>query len=699
MARRSARRSALLLTILTCVPGVVLGVPAAPAWATPPSASFDGGRLVDSGAREVGLEAGDFDGDGWPDVITSNSNGTADLLRNRTDNWFSMASGWPKAATGNNQSVVTADFNADGHLDAAVAAIDNGLIRVFLGNGTGGIISSLPYSAGAGNQPFDIATGDLNGDGARDLVTANQANTTPATAPTVTVRFNTGSGGFAGGGTYTSGGTGALSRGVAVGDITGDGNPDVVVTNTNADQVRILVNDGLGGLTLSPTAYSTGRGPRKVVLADLDGDGDRDIATADSGDGVPVNPANRDNRSTVLLNDGTGDFAAAPGSPFTVAASQSAPFAVRAVDLNGDGIRDLAFANRYGGSLSYVLGNGDGTFGSAVVLNYPDDYFDAEVTDLTVGDFNRDGRPDLLGNAAGSPGYLVPFLNTTTIAAPDVTGVDPASPGATGSPKIQGATDGATVSLYDTSDCSGSPVATGSAAQFEGAGITVSVAPGDTDTFYATTTNAAGWATSVCSTSSVTYQYDPTPDAPTSLSTDPPSSGGTLAPKVLGSAFPGSTVTVYAMADCSGAPVATGSASDFASPGLGVTAVAGANHYSATSTVSGGFTSACSSAVSYTASAPRSSTAPTLSGLPAVGSTLTATNGTWRGGAASAYHYTWSRCAKNGRTCVTVGGDSPSYQLVAADACLTVKVTVTAENGVGSTSRDSARSRPIRRSR
>ena len=698
MARPISQRSALLLTILTCVS--FLGVPAAPAGAAPPSASFDGGRLVDSGTREVGLEAGDFDEDGWPDVITANSNGTADLMLNRTDNWFTMASGWPKSATGNNQSVVTGDFNADGHLDAAVAGSTTALFRVFLGAGNGQVISSLPYSAGAGTQPFDIAAGDMNGDGTPDLVTANQANTSPASAPSVTVRFNTGSGGFAGGGVYTTGATGALSRGLAVGDVDGDGDSDVVVTNSNADQVRLLLNDGSGDLTLSPTAYSTARGPRKVVLADLDGDGDLDIATADSGDTVPALPANRDNRSTVLLNDGAGVFTAAPGSPFTVAPSAASPFAVRAVDLNGDGVLDLAFANRYGGSLSYVLGDGDGTFGSAVVLNYPDDYVDAEVTDLSVGDFNHDGKPDLLGNAAGSPGYLVPFLNTTTIAAPDVTGVDPASPGDTGSPRIQGTTDGATVSLYTTSDCSGSPAATGTASQFEGAGITVSVARGDTDTFYATTTNAAGWATSACSTSSVSYLHDPTPDAPTSLSTTPAGSpGGTLAPKVRGSAFPGSTVTVYATADCSGDPVATGSAEDFASPGLTVTAVAGANQYSATSTVTGGFTSDCSAAVSYTASAPRSSTAPTLSGPPALGRTLTATNGTWAGGPVSAYHYAWSRCTRTGRTCVPVGGDSSSYLLSRADLGLTVKVTVTAGNGVGSASRDSRLSRPIRRSR
>ena len=591
---RQGARIALVLTII----GAAVFRPAAST-----NLTFDGGRLVDSGSREIGIAAGDFNEDGYPDVFTSNSNGTADLLLNRTDNWFNMASGFPRSSTGDNQKVVVGDFDNDNHLDAALVSHSNGLIRVFRGDGAGGILSSLPYSAGASAQPFDIATADVNHDGYLDLVTANQANTVPVTAPTVTVRLNTGSGGFAGGGTYTVGATGALARGVALGDVTGDNEVDIVVVNTNAEQVRILTGDGNGAFALSPTTYATARGPRKVVLADFDEDGDLDIATADSGDGVPSNPANRDDRTTVLLNDGTGVFTAAPGSPFTTGPPASSPFALAAHDLDGDGHLDLAFVHRYGGFLSVLRGAGDGTFGAYQSVPYPDDYTDAEATDIAVADVNHDGKPDLIANAAGSPGYLVPFLNTTTIDPPVPGGTAPASPSNMTSPRLFGTADGATVAIYETNDCSGTPVATGTAAQFASPGIQVPLTGDGERTFYATTTNAAGWATSSCSSTSASYTLDTVPpDAPTIDSTSPASPSVDTTPELIGTAEAGSIVRIYASLTCGGTDIASGTAAVFASPGLtAAVAYPSTTTFTATATDAAGNISACSAPITYSA--------------------------------------------------------------------------------------------------
>jgi hypothetical protein len=567
---------------------------------------FDGGRLIDSsGNREIGLELGDFNEDGFPDVITANSSGSADLLINRQDNWLFMAPSFPRSVSGNKQAVVTGDFNEDGHLDAAIAGFGPDGIHVLLGDGQGGVIS-IPTVYPGTNQPFDIATADVNGDHHLDLVTANQSNNVGILGvPSVTVWTGSGDGTFTYAASYPVGASGALTRGLAIGDVTGDGKPDIVVANTNAGEVRILVNNGDGTFTLSPTAYATTAGPRKVVLADFNEDGHLDIATADSGDGVPV--AGFNNQTTVLLNDGTGVFTPAAGSPFTTGAAGSAPFALRAADLDGDGHLDLAFVNRRNGTLSVLRGAGDGSFGPYQSVPFPDDYTDAEATDLAVGDFNHDGKPDLVANASGDPGYIVTFLNTSTIDPPNTLNTSPLSPGNTGGIFILGYADaGSTVNVYTTSDCSGSPVGSTTAFVYPGSpglwSIFTNVAPNSTTTFYATATNVAGWLTSACSTDSATYTYDATPpDAPT-ISVSPASPSTNTSPALIGSAEPGSTITIYKSTDCSGTAAASGSAGDYASPGISVAVgLPSSTTFTATATDSAGNVSVCSPPVTYAA--------------------------------------------------------------------------------------------------
>jgi hypothetical protein len=95
-------------------------------------------------------------------------------------------------------------------------------------------------------------------------------------------------------------------------------------------------------------------------------------------------------------------------------------------------------------------------------------------------------------------------------------------------------------------------------------------------------------------------------------------------------------------------------------------------------------TSNASEAVSA-ASAPVSSAAPTLSGATTVGSTLTATPGSWNGSTPFSYVYQWQRCDTAGNNCQSIGGaTAQTYQLASADAGSTLRVQVTASNAAGS---------------
>jgi hypothetical protein len=161
----------------------------------------------------------------------------------------------------------------------------------------------------------------------------------------------------------------------------------------------------------------------------------------------------------------------------------------------------------------------------------------------------------------------------------------------------------------DAAQCDNTSVAIGSAAAFTSPGLTVSVLDDTTTVFRATAQDAAG-NVSACS-DPVSYREDSAaPAAPTELATTPASPANDNSPRLKGVVAVGSTVGIFETADCSGAPAATGTASDFASPGVLVpVADDHTTGLRATATDAVGNVSACSAAVAY----QEDSTAPNTS--------------------------------------------------------------------------------------
>jgi len=168
-------------------------------------------------------------------------------------------------------------------------------------------------------------------------------------------------------------GAGTYPSSVAIGDLDGDGTPDLAVANGGSDNVSVLLGNG-DGTFQAAVNYGAGGSPESVAIGDLDGDGDLDLALAnDDTDNV-----------SVLLGNGDGTFQAAVSY-----GAGTGPFSVAIGDLDGDGDLDLAVANE-GGNVSVLLGNGDGTFQAAV--NYG---AGAGPYSVAIGDLDGDGNPDL----------------------------------------------------------------------------------------------------------------------------------------------------------------------------------------------------------------------------------------------------------------------------------------------------------------
>lgn len=209
---------------------------------------------------------------------------------------------------------------------------------------------------------------------------------------------------------------------------------------------------------------------------------------------------------------------------------------------------------------------------------------------------------DAAGNESPCTDALSYIHDSTPPVSPASLSTLPASPSRTEvAPFVKGtAEDGSTVFVYSSADCTGTPLASGTAAAFSSTGIAASVSANATTNLRATARDAAG-NTSPCS-SPVVYTHDNlAPATPTGLSTIPGSpSNSVTSPRVKGTAEAASTVRLYLDVNCSGAVVGSGTAADFAGTGIVATLASNSTsqlHVSATDVA--GNPSACSAAVAY----------------------------------------------------------------------------------------------------
>jgi hypothetical protein len=304
--------------------------------------------------------------------------------------------------------ISVADVNRDRNPDIVIANADEGTVSVLLGNGKGKFHAAAGSPFAAGHLPNDIAIADMNGDANPDLVIADHQS------PFVTILLGDGKGEFRPApGSPVDVHSNPHPHGVVVADFNEDGHPDVVTDSWGSNQIEVLLGDGKGGLRTPGKYFATGRRPyERLRSADFNKDGLPDIVTTNLDDGTV----------TVLLGDGRGGFHSAPGSPFAAGAK---PWQVAIDDLDGDGKPDLLIipyerdiAEPSQNAVTVLQGDGNGGFRPMPGLPLPLGGCHG-ADSVTAGDLLGDGRHEIVVACAesrnltifarDSDGHFLPF--------------------------------------------------------------------------------------------------------------------------------------------------------------------------------------------------------------------------------------------------------------------------------------------------
>lgn len=369
--------------------------------------TFLTGPMMTPESPSRGTAVGDVDGDGDLDVaLAQGTLGGVRLLLNGGNAAGSgtgvFSSGPLVAVGGSPQAVALADVDGDGDLDLLATNYESSATTVSVrlnglnASGTNQGTFGGGQEVAVGQQPYGLALGDVDGDGDLDLVVSNSSGRS------VSIRLNGGDASGSMTGLFSAGETLALPipstpTGIALGDVDNDNDLDLLVTDGYNGTVRVYPNQGYAGSPGSsqfgsPTVLALGNSPVDVVLGDIDGDNDLDIA---------VSTLTNSWVGLFFNGSGAGGSMGTFGTP-TVLTSVSTPTRIALTDVDADGDLDLLVANTGFTTLGVYLNGGNNLGGgTGTFVSLADKALPTPPYGLAVGDFDNDGDVDVVTSSNG----------------------------------------------------------------------------------------------------------------------------------------------------------------------------------------------------------------------------------------------------------------------------------------------------------
>lgn len=350
-----------------------------------------------------------IDADGWPDALTigedAGGRGLVSFLRNSATGTIEMGALGAISLITRPRHALIEDFDGDGQRDLAVALPEESRVAVILSpleESCGSVScydSEEPFSFG---DPQEVAVLRLAPDTAH-VIAAGQGEARLLTLEQDGLRE------------HNRFPAPLVVKGIATGDLDGDGSEDAAVTDFAAGTVEVFFIDQDGQPGPGPVKLNAGLLPVGVVVADLDADeaSRLDVATALSGE----------NRIAVFLGRDQGQFSAA-----TYQEAGPRPHGIASGDIDADGLEDLVVTNPDSNRVSLLRGTGEGRFAQPVAIATVDD-----PRTVVVEDVDGNGRQDVIVSSlragavgvllAGKEGFRTCYLNLPQAALPQAVAV------------------------------------------------------------------------------------------------------------------------------------------------------------------------------------------------------------------------------------------------------------------------------------